>query len=75
MFTVPEEIRGHIHEGFEPLLVSEEVIDNHFGRIIDVILDFEGSTDAQFIEEMMDALAFFIGEWIEELEDGFHNGM
>ena len=77
MFNVPEEIKSHIHEGFEPLLVSEEVIDNHFVRIIDLILDFDSanSTDANFIEEMKDALSFLIGEWIEELEDGFHNGM
>jgi hypothetical protein len=77
MFEVPEEIMSHIHEGFEPLLVSEEVIDNHFVRIIDLILDFDSanSTDANFIEEMKDALSFLIGEWIEELEDGFHNGM
>lgn len=74
---IPAEIKGRIHEGFEPLLVSEEVIDNHFGRVLDVILDFEasGQPDSQFIEEMKDALAYFIGEWIEELEDGFHNGM
>lgn len=77
MFKVPEEIKSHIHEGFEPLLVSEEVIDNHFGRILDLILDFDSanSPDAKFIEEMKDALSFLIGEWIEELEDGFHNGM
>ena len=48
MFNIPDEIKSHIHEGFEPLLVSEEVIDNHFGRILDLILDFDSanSTDA-----------------------------
>ena len=76
MLFIPQEIKDHIHEGFEPLLVSEEVVDTHFGRVLDVILDFDSSkSDAQFIEEMKDALAHFVGEWIEELEDGFHNGM
>lgn len=39
-------------------------------------MDFdESQPDSAFIEEMKDALAYFIGEWFEELQDGFHNGM
>lgn len=69
-------VQLNVHEGFDPVLVSEEVVDTHFARILDVILDFDDSqTDAQFIEEMKDVLAFFIGEWIDELQDGFINGM
>lgn len=76
LLKIPEAIRPHIYEGFEPLLVSEEVVDSHFSRVLDIILDFDqAQTDAAFIEEMKDALAHFIGEWIEELQDGFHNGM
>ena len=67
----------NIHEGFDPLLVSGEVVDLHFLRILNVILDFDSSTrsDADFVEEMKDALSNFIGEWIEELQDGFINGI
>jgi len=73
---VPSEVQPNVHEGFDPILVSEDVVDTHFTRILDVILDFDDTqSDAIFIEEMKDALAYFIGEWIEELQDGFMNGM
>jgi hypothetical protein len=73
---IPNEISRNIHEGFDPLLVSGEIVDSHFERLLDVILDFDQSRpDAEFIEEMKDAIAYFIGEWIEELQDGFINGM
>ena len=73
---VPSEVQPNVHEGFDPILVSEDVVDTHLTRILDVILDFDDTqSDAIFIEEMKDALAYFIGEWIEELQDGFMNGM
>jgi hypothetical protein len=40
---VPEEIKSHIYEGFDPLLVSEEIVDSHFAKILDIILDFDQS--------------------------------
>jgi hypothetical protein len=44
---------------------------------MDVILDFDPETrpDSEFIEEMKDALIYFFGDLIEELQDGFSNGM
>ena len=67
----------NIHEGFDPILVSGEIIDIHFTRVLDVILDFNSAqeSDEVFIELMKDALTYFIGEWIDELQDGFMNGI
>ena len=66
---IPEEIKENVFEGFEPLLVSEDVVDNNFLNIVNTILDFDNvkNTDAQFIELMKDVLSLFVGEWIEEL--------
>ena len=45
---VPSEVLKNVYEGFDPILVSHEVVDNHFLRILDTILDFDTtkSTDA-----------------------------
>jgi len=51
-------------------------VDIHFSKGLNVILDFdESAPDAQFVELIKDSLIFFIGEWIDELQDGFKNGM
>lgn len=58
------------------MLVSHEVVDTHFSDLLDVILDFdENQSDSIFILDIKDALAYFIGDWIDELQDGFINGM
>jgi hypothetical protein len=75
LLSIPNEIAGNIHEGFEPLLVSGEVVDTHFKKCLDLVLDYSDSSDLAFIEQAKDALTFFIGEWIDELQDGFINGM
>ena len=71
LLFIPSEIQSHIHEGFDPILVSGDVIDQHFQLILDLVLDFDTTNpvnnDAKFIEELKDAFAYFIGEWIEEL--------
>ena len=52
------------------------MIDAHFAKALNLILDFgDSSPDSQFIEEVKDALILLIGEWIDELQDGFKNGM
>jgi hypothetical protein len=57
-----------VYEGFDPVLVSGDVVDTHFAKVLNLILDFSPSgTDAEFIELFKDAMIFFIGEWIEEL--------
>jgi hypothetical protein len=44
------------------------VIDAHFAKALNLILDFgDSSPDSQFIEEVKDALILLIGEWIDEL--------
>lgn len=77
LLFVPDEIKSNIYEGFEPLLVAGDSVDTHLTRIMDVILDFDPETrpDSEFIEEMKDALIYFFGDLIEELQDGFSNGM
>lgn len=71
---IPKDIEQNVYEGFDPILVSGEVIETHFAKLLDTVLNSSGN-DAQFIEEMKDAFAAFIGEWIDELQDGFANGM
>eukprot|EP00347_Sterkiella_histriomuscorum_P022410 403338593 len=75
--TIPTEVYDNIHEGFDPLIVTGEIVDTHFIKIINAILDFDdhNKTDADFIDEMKDHFADLIGEWIEELQDGFVNGL
>jgi PleD family two-component response regulator len=73
---IPQQIAANVYEGFEPLTVSKEIIEKHYLRIFNFILDFDSSkSDTEFIEGISDVLSYFIGEWIEELQDGFENGM
>ncbi len=50
--TVPREIVDNVHEGFDPVLVFGEVVDTHFLKILNAILDFDDGTktDQEFIE-------------------------
>jgi len=76
LLFVPREVEPNIYEGFDPILVSEDVVDSHFAKGLNLILDFdESAPDAEFVELIKDSLIFFIGEWIDELQDGFKNGM
>ncbi len=70
---MPDAVKPNVFDGFEPLLVAGDIVDTHFARIVDVILDFDDQArpDSEFIEQMKDALTLFIGELIEELQDGF----
>lgn len=67
--TVPQELVFHVHEGFDPILVTNEVVDTHFLKILNAILDFDETTrsDGEFIESMKDVLSDAIGEAIDEL--------
>ena len=74
---IPEDVRENIYEGFDPIIASSDLIDSHFERIINSILDFDDAqrSDTEFIEMIKDRMADFIGELTEELQDGFHNGL
>jgi hypothetical protein len=52
--VIPASIRDNIYEGFDPLLVSREIIDKHLIRVFNTILNFDDShrTDAEFIDEL-----------------------
>lgn len=77
LLFVPDAVKPNIFDGFEPLLVAGDVVDSHFARIVDLILDFDDQArpDSEFIEEMKNAITYFIGELVDELQDGFQNGM
>ena len=38
---IPTESINNIHEGFDPLIASSDVIDTHFIKIVNAILDFD----------------------------------
>jgi hypothetical protein len=61
---IPSSIKDNVHEGFDPLLVSGEILDTYFIKIINCILDFKNNTqsDPQFIEDLKFVLCNFIGE-------------
>lgn len=40
---IPESIRSHVHEGFDPLLVSHEIIDKYLAQLFNAVLDFDSS--------------------------------
>ena len=69
LLSVPHEIEANVYEGFDPLLVSGDVVDTHFAKALNIILDFDDNTgtDAQFVEKAKEILIFFVGEWIDEL--------
>jgi len=69
LLFVPDSVKPNIFDGFEPLLVAGDAVDSHFARIVDIILDFDDQTrpDSVFIDEMKDALTYFIGELVDEL--------
>lgn len=41
LLFMPNEVVKNVHEGFDPLLVSGEVVDTHFANILNTILDFD----------------------------------
>jgi hypothetical protein len=47
MLFIPGEVVPNVHEGFDPLLVSGEVVDTHFATILDVILDFDARNEGR----------------------------
>lgn len=68
LLFVPREVEPNVYEGFDPVLVSGDVVDVHFAKALNLILDFnESSSDAEFVELAKDTLIFFVGEWIDEL--------
>lgn len=77
LIIIPREVEANVHEGFEPLTVSSDILDTYMIKFINVILDHDDKTtpDAVFVENLKSTLVWFIGEWIDELQDGFVNGM
>ena len=57
--------------------MASEIVDTYFKTLLDTVLDFDSSTrsDKEFVQEMKDILTLFVGETIDELQDGFVNGM
>ena len=52
------------------------------GRIIDEIMDFrraeneeESKFGTRYIESIQRSLSWMLGEWIDELKEGFENGI
>jgi len=73
---IPEAIKGNVIEGFEPLMVSAEIIETNITTIINMILDFDESTsEVSFMKSMKDTMTSFVGELIDELKDGFTSEM
>ena len=62
-----------MYEGFEPLTVSADLIDTYLPRFINIVLDHDDRQDSEEIlaTKLSDWLTRFIGEWIDELQDGF----
>jgi hypothetical protein len=84
MLSMPESLETKVFEGFEPILVSEDVIDDNMINFIDIVMDSSPNSSGNLSEEQI-AIEFgikikkqtihFIGEWIDELKDGFTDGM
>jgi hypothetical protein len=72
---VPEAVKENIHEGFDPLLVGGEVIDKHVVLLLTYVLDYNEETvgDEEFVNNVKDLVAEFVGELVDELKDGFVN--
>lgn len=63
-----------MYEGFEPLTVSSDIIDTHLIRFINLVLDNTGPEE-DFRQNIGNWGIRFLGEWIDELQDGFSNGL
>ena len=57
LLFVPSEVVPNVYEGFDPVLVSGDVVDVHFAKALNLILDFDDSgADAHFIELLKDSI-------------------
>lgn len=67
--TLPDQIKGNVFEGFDPLVGSADIINKHMILIINCIMDFDHNkrSEAEFANEIRKVFFMFIGEWIDEI--------
>ena len=53
LIFLPKEVEPNVYEGFDPVLVSGDVVDIHFAKTLNLTLDFSGD-DSTFIEALKD---------------------
>jgi len=66
---IPDSIKGHVFEGFDPLVGSADIINKHVILIINCVMNFDANTrrESEFAEEIKKVFYRFIGEWIDEI--------
>ena len=71
---LPDKCKDLVHEGFDPVLVCNEVIEEKSRPILDEIVDFDDDDD-EFIEMLRDRSTEMIGAVLEDIEEGFKEGL
>lgn len=53
----------------------QDIIDENLKDVFSYILDFRGTNEPEFAQELINKLKLLIGEVVDELKDGFENEM
>lgn len=74
--VIPASLSASVYEGFEPLTVSADILDTHIIKLINLVLDHDEESESEddFNDKLGDWNLRFLGEWIDELQDGLVNG-
>ena len=72
---IPEQIKNNVHEGFDPILVVSDIIDDNFLSIFDFIMDDYQGSESEQIRTLIRKFQLLLGEVVDELKDGFENEM
>jgi len=72
--VLPQESRDSIYEQFDPVLITNEIIERELPRCVDAVLDYEGD-DAGFIAMLRRESASVIVKVVAEIEEGFIEGI
>ena len=71
---LPEKSRDCVIDEFSPVTVVNEIFTDDLEEILNKILDFDGD-DQGFVEMVKKESMLTIGAIVEELEEGFIDGM
>lgn len=74
LLHIPQQSRDCIYEEFDPVLMINELVESNLAKVLKRVLEFEGE-DKDFIDMVKRESQTLIGLLVEEIEDGFIEGM
>jgi len=46
LLFIPDSVKNNVYEGFEPLLIAGEMADKYFEQIVNMVMDFDNTTNS-----------------------------